>query len=152
MNRRQFVAAAAATLAAPALARAAAPVWTYRATSGRMLAGVLTTTDPVRHVRAMAAIRQATGYRRPLLYASTDRLKLPFALAVIDHLAASDDIWFVATRAPRLEPPMAAGSEPELEQLAAFLTGCAYGDLVGVRHPLKRMLIDGLRQRTSILA
>lgn len=148
MNRRQFVAGVAAGLAAPALAHAAAPVWTYRATSGRMLAGTLRTTDPVRHIRAIAALRRETAYVRPLLYASTDKLKMPFALAVIDHLAASDDIWFAVGRGSERPP---ARHEPELDQLAAFLTGCAYGDLVGVRHPLKRSLIDALRERTSLL-
>ncbi|MEJ0013013.1 MAG: hypothetical protein WDM94_10405 [Bauldia sp.] len=147
MNRRQFVAAVAATLATPALARAATPVWTYRGTSGRLLAGILSTTDPTRHVRAIAALRRQTGYARPLLYASTDKLKLPFALGVIDHLAASDDIWFAVDRGAE---PGTTGGEPELAQLAAFLTGCAYGDLAGTRHPLKRILIDALHERTSL--
>jgi hypothetical protein len=149
MNRRQFVAAVAVTLAAPAVARAAAPVWTYRATSGRMLAGVLGTSDPARHVAAIAALRHRTGFTRPLLYASTDRLKLPFALAVVDHLAASDDIWFTIDRSADRGPP---GGEPELQQLAAFLTGCAYGERAGTRHPLKRALIDALQDRTTLLA
>src|SRR5664279_3080012 len=98
MNRRQFVAAIAATLAGPAIVQAATPVWTYRRTSGRMLAGVLSTTDPARHVLAIAALRRETGFGRPLLYASTDKLKLPFALGLIDHLAASGDIWFDVDR------------------------------------------------------
>ena len=149
INRRQFVASVAATLSAPALARANGLAWTYRATSGRMLAGVLSTTDPARHVRTIAALRAETGYARPLLYASTDKRKLPFALGLIEHLAASDDIWFSVARSA--ERPLLPGSEPELEQLAAFLTGCAYGDLAGTQHPLKRTLIDALRTHTSLL-
>jgi hypothetical protein len=84
-----------------------------------------------------------------LLYASTDKLKLPFALGLIDHLAESDDIWFAVNRGTERET---AGNEPELEQLAAFLTGCAYGDRAGTHHPLKRALITALRERTSLLA
>jgi len=148
MNRRQFVAAVAATLGGPAVVKAATPIWTYRGASGRMLAGVLSTTDPARHVQAIAALRRETGFGRPLLYASTDKLKLPFALGLIDHLAASGDIWFGVERSTTRGT---AGSEPELDQLAAFLTGCAYGDLAGTRHPLKRTLIEALRGRTSLI-
>jgi hypothetical protein len=148
MNRRQFVASAVATLSAPALARAAPPLWRYRATSGRVLAGVLSTTNPARHLQAIAALRSATGYMRPLLYASTDKLKMPFALGLIEHLANSDDIWFAVDRVPHLK----SATEPELAQLAAFLTGCAYGDRAGTRHPLKRTLIEALRRGTSLLA
>jgi hypothetical protein len=150
INRRQFVAGAGALLAAPALAKAATPVWTYRGTSGRVLVGWLTTTDPERHELAIAALRTETGYRRPLSYASTDRLKLPFALAVIDHLAASDDMAFTIEGA-RNGKPARGGVHPELEQLAAFLTGCAYGAIAGARHPLKRALIDALRERTALI-
>ena len=114
-----------------------------------MLAGVLSTTNTARHVQAIASLRRQTGYVRPLLYASTDKLKLPFALGLIDHLAASGDIWFAVDRGAERGT---AGAEPELEQLAAFLTGCAYGDLTGARHPLKRTLIDALRERTSRVA
>ncbi len=73
INRRQFVAAAGAMLLAPTLAKAAAPVWTYRGISGRVLVGLLTATDPARHEAAIAALRDEHGYRRPLTYASTDR-------------------------------------------------------------------------------
>ncbi len=110
---------------------------------------MLSTTDPARHVRAIAALRRETSYTRPLLYASTDKLKVPFALAMIDHLAASDDIWFAVDRGVERGT---AGGDPELEQLSAFLTGCAYGAIAGTRHPLKRALIDALRERTSLLA
>jgi hypothetical protein len=113
-----------------------------------MLAGVLSTTDPARHVQAIAALRRESGFGRPLLYASTDKLKLPFGLGLIDHLAASGDIWFALERSTTRGT---AGGEPELEQLAGFLTGCAYGDLMGTRHPLKRTLIEALRNRTSLI-
>ena len=152
MNRRQFVAAVAATLSAPALAKAAMPPWAYRGVSGRTLVGWLTTTDPDRHEAAISALRSAAGYRRPLTYASTDRLKLPFALAVIDHLAASDDIAFAVEAKGAPAKPAPIGAHPELTQLAAFLTGCAWGSLTGTRHPLKRTLIEALRERTSLIA
>lgn len=113
-----------------------------------MLAGVLMTANPTRHVDVIAGLRQQTGYNRPLLYASTDRLKMPFALAVIDHLSASNDIWFTIDRRA---VAATSSDEPELQQLAAFLTGCAYGELSGTRHPLKRALIGALRDRTTLL-
>ena len=152
MNRRQFVAVVAATFFAPPLAKAATPAWSYRGVSGRTLVGWLTTTDPDRHEAAMSALRCDAGYCRPLTYTSTDRLKLQFALAVIDHLATSDDIAFAVKAKGAPAKPAPIGIHPELEQLAAFLTGCAWGAFTGTRHPLKRTLIDALRERTALIS
>jgi hypothetical protein len=129
---------------------AAEPAWSCLATSGRRLVGRLTTSNPGGHEAALAALRSAAGYTRPLAYSSTDRMKLPFALAAIDHVAGAPDLVFSTAfvdEAPRF---VQAGEYPELEQLAAFLTGCAWGAASGTTHPVKRTLIDALRARTSL--
>jgi hypothetical protein len=154
ISRRQFVVGAAATLTLPATARAAGTSWIYTAESGRRVIGVLTTTDPVRHEHMLAGLKVACGYARRLRYTSTDRLKAPLALAVIDHLAKADDLWFTAFAARSGEKLAAlrarvahqigvaapTGNDPHLRELTAFLTGCAYGALTGVAQPVKRAL------------
>jgi hypothetical protein len=151
LSRRQFVTAAAALVAAPAFA-VAGTSWSFRATTRRRMIGWLTTTDPDTHEAALKALRAATGYTRRLTYASTDRLKLPYAMAAIGHLARAEDLAFATewvTVAPRNKPH---GAYPELEQLAGFLTGCSYGATIGTKHPVKRALIDALREQTSLIA
>jgi hypothetical protein len=151
LNRRQFVTGATAFLAAPSLGRAAT-AWTCTATSGRRLIGRLTTPDPERHEAALIALRAASGYSRPLIYSSTDRLKLPFAQAAIRYVGKAGDLSFAVeqvTAAPRLTPVQ---QYPELEGLTAFLTGCAYGAVVGTSHPLKQTLIRALRTQTTLIS
>jgi hypothetical protein len=150
LNRRQFVAATAALFAAPRIALADAS-WTFRATSGRRIVGILATADPDGHEAALVALRAASGYTRPLLYSSTDRLKLPFALAAIDHVATAQDLHFTVEAAATAPRTPTDGGYPQLEQLAAFLTGCAYGAVAGATHPMKRQLIAALRAQTSVL-
>lgn len=58
--------------------------------------GVLSTADPERHRIAIADLRRAHGYRRELRYASTDRLKVPFARDLIRHFVEDDDLRLVA--------------------------------------------------------
>ena len=122
-----------AVLALPSAGRALEPACTVLGTSGRRFVGRLTTTDPQGHEAALRAIRVVSGYARPLTYASTDRLKLPFALAAIDHVAEAHDLSFVAEEVANPARLPAVGTYPELEQLAAFLTGCAYGATTVVR-------------------
>jgi hypothetical protein len=117
-----------------------------------VLIGRLTTADPEGHEAALATMRSASGFTRPLTYSSTDRLKLPFALALIEHVAAADDLSFgfeIVAEAPRIAPRR---DFPELRQAASFLTGCAYGAMHGAGHPLKQALVDALRARTSLIA
>lgn len=124
----------------------------FQSTSGRLVVGVLSTTDPDRHERAIAALRAAAGYARPLTYSSTDRLKVPFALGVIDYLAETADITFTYSGKYRQQSSPTPGQYPNLDQLTAFLTGCAYGHHAGTDHPVKQTLIAALRERTSLLA
>jgi hypothetical protein len=73
-------------------------------------------------------------------------------MAAIAHLAHADDLAFATewvTEAPRNKPH---GTYPELEQLAGFLTGCSYGATIGTKHPVKRALIEALREQTSLIA
>jgi hypothetical protein len=145
--------AAGATLLAPAVARAAAPSWTFRGVSGRLVVGLLVTTDPWRHEAALVALRRASAYARPLSYVSTDRLKVGFAEAVIDYVAEADDLAFTYSGRYRADTRVASpGKFPELDQVASFLAGCAYGHHMGTDHPVKRALVGRLRERTSLLA
>lgn len=152
LNRRKFVAAVGGVLLLPALAGASTASFAIRAISGRRVIGLLTTTDPEAHERAIAALRVRHGYDRTLAYTSTDRLKLPFAHALIDHVANASDIRFATEVGPqREEGEPRCGDYPELAQLAAFLTGCAYGSSTGTQHPVKRELIDALRAKTNFI-
>jgi hypothetical protein len=147
VTRRTFVAGAAALAAlAPAAALAATAVWAFPATSGRRLFGLLTSTDPARDEAALEALRLQIGYLRPLAYASTDRNKAAFAAAVIAY-REKRGLGFVTWRdGDRPWPAGLVAAEPDrfanLEQMAKFLTGCAYGAAAGTSHPVKRSLIE----------
>jgi hypothetical protein len=146
-TRRTFVTGAAAlAVLAPTATLASATVWAFPAFSGRRLFGLLTSTDPTRHEAELEAMRQQTGYFRPLAYASTDRNKTAFATAVIAYRQTEGMGFTTWNDAGRSRPAGVIAAEPgrfpNLEQMARFLTGCAYGAEAGASHPLKRTLID----------
>jgi len=149
-TRRTLVAGAAAfAVLAPTIALGAATTWAFPATSGRRMFGLLTSADSLRHEAELHVLRQRTGYFRPLAYASTDRNKATFAAALIDYRASSGMSFAVGERdAPPLPAGVVvaeSGRFPNLEQMAAFLTGCAYGASANASHPLKRVLSERYR-------
>ncbi len=150
LTRRTLVAGAAAfAVLAPTIALGAGTLWAFPATSGRRLSGLLTSADPARHEAELDVLRRRAGYFRPLAYASTDRNKAAFAAALIDYRASSG-IGFVVGERDALPLPAGVvtaepGRFPNLEQMAAFLTGCAYGASAGTAHPLKRVLSERYR-------
>lgn len=147
-TRRGFVTGAVGFvwLAPTAVAASAGESWAFPAASGRRTSGLLVSADPLRHEAELEALRRRTGYFRPLAYASTDRSKAAFAAAVIDYRAA-DGLSFMARDGRDLPLPSGAraatsGRFPNLEQMAAFLTGCAFAAAHGAAHPLKRALAE----------
>lgn len=58
--------------------------------------GVLSAAEPERHRIAVADLRRAHSYRCRLEYRSTDRLKVPFARALIRYFVEDDDLRLVA--------------------------------------------------------
>jgi hypothetical protein len=58
--------------------------------------GALLTSDPDRHRSMLDGLRTPLGYWAELRYSSTDRYKLRFANAVLDHFFGDDDLRFVA--------------------------------------------------------
>ncbi|CAN5207075.1 hypothetical protein BH10PSE9_BH10PSE9_17300 [soil metagenome] len=173
INRRMFVGGLGGLAAFPGAAGATIgpfPRAAYAAESGKYgtwprVFGLLTTTTPMVHAAAIELLRRRAGYPRPLLYTSTDRRKVVFARAVIDHFARTPDLHFTAVV---LED---AGVEPEeirrcmlgtarnqtatgsnLAQLASFLTGCVHGSATGIAHPVKAGLIAHLQDRVALLA
>ena len=107
IGRRQFCAllgAAALTPISLASAATSPRIHGFIDESGKrgdwpLVVGMVATSDPARHDRAIAARRTVHGYARPLLYASGDRLKAGFAEAVIDYFAETDDLSFFAVHA-----------------------------------------------------
>ena len=98
IGRRAFCAFLGLTALAPAVFAAEPRTVAFRARSGTrpLVAGLLTAVDVEAHEREIEALRHRHGYARPLRYMSTDRNKLAFAAAAIDHFAASDDLRFAA--------------------------------------------------------
>lgn len=63
---------------------------------GRVVLGFLATPDEAALREDIAAIRAATRYRRALRSRSTDRLRVAYAKAAVEHLAAQSGIRFLA--------------------------------------------------------
>lgn len=102
-SRRQFVqlAAGALALSSGATNAQAAPsthVFFHQTGSVRksgFYLGALITENPQQHRDAVAAMREATSYRRTLRYKSTDTHKIPFCHRWIDYFVATRGIRFV---------------------------------------------------------
>jgi hypothetical protein len=106
IDRRRFIgslvaAAGAAQLGVvrPAFA-AGAPVGFPEASSNPLrwpfVMGLLVANDAAAREAEIAALRDKTSYRRKLGYASSDRKKEAFALALIDWFVGSKDVRFAA--------------------------------------------------------
>ena len=106
MTRRTFIAGGAAAVYLRAQMPSTLYLYgaesytTFRPHDQPFVVGLLLTTDPDRHSKAIRSIKEGVGYSRVLSYRSSDRQKLGAAREVLHYFARStraDDLRFVAS-------------------------------------------------------
>jgi len=115
------------------------------ATEKPFVVGALLMTDPQRHLKHLAAIRDEQGYYLTLRYGSNDEHKLPYARRVLEYFLADNDLAFSAVECSA----QTNGSVKSDSDIKRNFYQHLYQRLLDRCSSKNRNLSLGLRQRTK---